>query len=87
VYINLSEPINLASSKASSNRCSSGSDNFFDSHDDLVSYIQLEDMRKHCKTHRNIMELDSKYLEEMLTSDMRPTPKVGKRNNIGYKDI
>ena len=33
------------------------------------------------------MQLDSKYLEEMLTLEMRATPKVGKRNNIGYKDI
>ena len=49
-----------------------------------VSYVQLEDMRKKCKTHRNIMELDKKYLEFVLEASTDSIPKMKKRNQISF---
>lgn len=53
-----------------------------------ASFVQLEDMRNHCKTHRNIMELDAKYLEtvSLLESESTVKQKISKRNQISFKN-
>ena len=50
-----------------------------------VTHQDLEDMRNHCKTHRNISELERKYLEyDYLSSSSSSSSaeKQAKRNSI-----